>query len=254
MNSRDQSQLDAIVQIVDSLGARVVGSYYYGSGVLDVLRATSDIDVFVILNGATESEERRTLVAELMKVSGRHGSSISGRPVEVTMAQLSELRPWQRNPLREFQYGEWLRDDYEAGFIPVPVADPDLAAQVATLLAASRALIGPRVETLLEPVPRRALIDAMIRSTPELMDELSNDTVNVLLTLARIGYTISNGHIVTKDRAAEWAISQLPADLQDPLAQARLFYLGEIRTTSPALPVEAKRTAHHLEQIIFGHC
>lgn len=139
-----------------------------------------------------------------------------------------ELRPWPPKPRREFQYGEWLRRDYEAGFVPEPIVEPGLAPEVATLLTASTSLIGPPVESLLDPVPHGELTRAMRDTVPALLDELTEDTVNVLLTLARIAFTFAHGRIVTKDEAAEWAAARLPADLRAPLAHARLVYLGEV--------------------------
>jgi streptomycin 3"-adenylyltransferase len=242
-----QSQLRAVLDSVTLLfGERVVGAYLYGSGVLGKLRPASDVDVFVLLSGATRLVERRTFVSELLRVSRPPGNAVSGRPIDVTMARWDELRPWPPNPRREFQYGEWLRRDYEAGFVPEPIVDPDLAAQVATLLTASRPLTGPPVESLLDPIPNRELIGAMRNTVPVLLDELADDTVNVLLTLARIAYTVSCGHIVAKDEAALWASTQLPSELREPITQARLIYLGEVDPTSQHLGSNPVRTANGL--------
>jgi streptomycin 3"-adenylyltransferase len=144
-------------------------------------------------------------------------------------------RPWPPNPRREFHYGEWLRRDYEAGFVPEPIVEPDLAPQVATLLTASTSLIGLPVESLLDPVPHGELTRAMRDAVPAILNELTDDTVNVLLTLARIAFTITHGRIVTKDEAAEWAAARLPADLRAPLAHARLVYLGGVPPAPTAL-------------------
>lgn len=93
MNSQDQIQLDAVVETFGRFGDRVAGTYYYGSGMLDVLRPNSDIDVFLLLDGSTVFEERQALVNDLMRVSGPKGTVVSGRPVEVTIARLQDLRP-----------------------------------------------------------------------------------------------------------------------------------------------------------------
>jgi len=247
VNQRDVNQLDAAHELVKwVLGDTIVGAYHYGSGVLGGLRPSSDIDVFVLLGRRTSFDQRRSLVTELMAVSGHRGSRISGRSLEVTMACRDELRPWRRNPRREFQYGEWLRHDYEAGFVPEPVIDSDLAPLVATLLTASRTLVGPPAEVLLNPVPADDLVSAMRRGVPGLLDELSTDTVNVLLTLARIAYTILHGRVVTKDVAASWAVNALAADLRGPLEHARLTYLGEIGSPLDGFEGNPEETAMQL--------
>ncbi len=228
MTEQDQKQLDFVLDSVTGVvGRSLVGAYLYGSAVLGGLRPHSDIDVFVLLNRRTSLDQRRALVGELLQVSGRRGTRISGRPVELTMAVTGEIQPWPTNPRREFQYGEWLRDDYESGFVPKPVIDPDLAPLVATLLTASQSLIGPAAATLLDPVPNHELIEAMRSGVTGLLEDLDDDTANVLLTLARIAYTVSFGRIVSKDEAAAWALTELPADVTRSLAHARSIYLDE---------------------------
>lgn len=253
MNERDVRQLDAVRHSVRHVvGDGAIGVYHFGSALMGGLRPGSDLDVFVVLDRETSLDERTALVGHFLSVSGRRGSRIAGRPIEVTMARQDELRPWRRDPLREFQYGEWLRDDYEAGLVPEPVIDHDLAPLVATLLAASRALFGPPVEDLLAPVPEDQLVWAMRYGVPDLLNELASDTGNVLLTLARISYTIRHGRIATKDVAAAWALTELPDSLRDPLAMARLAYLGDIAQTVAGSASDTNETAHFLATEMIG--
>ena len=138
MKRSDIRQLDAVRDSVRQvLGEGAIGAYHFGSALMGGLRLSSDLDVFVVLDRRSSFDERRALVSHFLSVSGQRGSRISGRPIEVTMARQRELYPWQANPVRDFQYGEWLRDDYEAGLVPEPVLDHDLAPLVATLLTAS---------------------------------------------------------------------------------------------------------------------
>lgn len=246
MARRDQRQLDAVSEIIARIGDGVVASYLYGSGAREKLRPASDIDIFVLLNRSTSEVERRELVKDLLIVSGRHGSVISGRPVEVTMALIDNLRPWPAEPIREFQFGEWLRREYLRGYVPGPVVDFDLAPQVATLLAASVPLVGPPASELLEPVPADRLADAMRQTIPSLMNDIGDDTVNVLLTLARISYTIACGRIVTKDEAADWAILGLADEYKEPLAYAAARYLGHRAVEPEGFKENARRTAEEL--------
>lgn len=227
MLASDRQQIEAVVAIVDHvLGEAVVGMYLYGSAVLGGLRPHSDIDVFVLIDRATTGGERHRLVTEIMVVSGPGGIRIAGRPIELTIARLDQLSPWDGDPRREFQYGEWLRGDYEAGFVPEPTRDPDVAILVATLLTASRPMRGVPAADLLAPVPDDDLVASMRRAMPVVMDDLEEDTTNVLLTLARMAYTARLGRIVPKDEAALWAAERLPSAEQEPLRCARRIYLG----------------------------
>ena len=74
-------------------------------------------------------------------------------------------------------------------------------------LQASRSLHGRPIGELVEPVPRGDLVRAMTDELPSLLDDLEDDTRNVVLTLARIWMTVETGEIRAKEIAADWALS-----------------------------------------------
>lgn len=131
----------------------IMGLYHYGSGVLGGLRPASDLDVFVVVDESLEDEQRNALIRGLAEVSGSPGHAGSGRPVEVTVARRASLVPWPEAPLREFQYGEWLWAEFEAGHLSPQVVDHDLAPLIAAVLTASVPIVGPDADELLVPVP-----------------------------------------------------------------------------------------------------
>lgn len=209
------------------LGPGVVGAYLHGSAVLGGMRPHSDIDVFVVLRRPTTAEERRTLVGELLGISGVGARPVPARPVELTLVVQDEVRPWRYPPRCEFQYGEWLRDAYEHGEVPAPEPSPDLAPLITMVLLGNTALFGPPPGEVLDPVPHEDVERAIVAGVPELLADLEHDTRNVVLTFARIWTTLATGVIRSKDAAAAWALEQLPAEHRPVLARARAVYLGE---------------------------
>ena len=220
------TQIDAIAGIVrEVFGEAVIGVYLEGSAVVGGLRPRSDIDVFAVTNRSATLAERRSLVDRLMAISDTGGPQ--GRPVELTIVVQSEVRPWRYAPIRDFQYGEWVRADYERGELPAAQPDPDVALLITGVLAADRPLSGPPPAMVLDPVPpddvRRATLDAI----PGILLDLDADTRNGILTLARIWTTVATGTIRAKDAAADWALPRLPMEHREVLARARAIYLGE---------------------------
>jgi streptomycin 3"-adenylyltransferase len=207
-----------------TLGEVVVAAYLHGSAVLGGLRPRSDLDVLVVLRRPTSRDEKRRLVDGLLTISGTG----TRRPVELTIVVESEIRPWRYPPSMDFQYGEWLRDDFENGELePFAATNPDLAVLVTMLLNANRPLLGPAPAAVLEPPPRTDLVSAMAAGVEGLLHDLDSDTRNVLLTFARIWCTLATGDIRAKDDAASWALQQLPIEHRDVLARARAIYLGD---------------------------
>ncbi len=114
--------------VVDGvLGDSISGIYLFGSAVVGGLKRDSDVDILVAVANPPSFEQNRTLVSELMNVSGAIGNPQAIRPVELTVITVSDVVPWQFPPRAEFVYGEWLREEFEAGSVPEAARDPDLA-------------------------------------------------------------------------------------------------------------------------------
>jgi streptomycin 3"-adenylyltransferase len=219
------------------LGPDVVGAYLHGSSALGGLRPYSDLDILVVSRRATTRDEKRRLVARLLAISSveRFHSVARAippdlrRPIELMIVVHSEIRPWRYPPCFDFQYGDWLRPEFESGDVePWPTTtNPDLASLITMVLLGSHTLLGPPPAEVLDAVPRADYIRAIVGDIDRLLDELDSDTRNVLVTLARIWSTVATDYIRSKDVAAAWALDHLPPEHQPVLARARAVYLGE---------------------------
>jgi predicted nucleotidyltransferase len=228
---------DEVVGIVrEVLGESLLGAYLHGSAVLGGLRPTSDVDILAVIDRSTTEDERRMITRRLLEISGRRASRGPARPVELMIVVQSNVRPWTDTPRAELQYGEWLRDEYEAGRVPAPEDCRDLAVLIDMTLAGNRALYGPPPAALLDPVPPADVRRSIVASIPGLLADLDSDTRNALLTLARILATLSTGEILTKDAAAELVVHRLPAGpSRAVLERARRMYLEGLNDDDPGV-------------------
>ncbi len=107
--------------------------------------------------------------------------------------------------------------------------------------------MGPTREHLLPSVPhedvRRAIADAL----PALIGNLAGDERrNVLLTLARMWYTLETGTFAPKDAAAEWALPLVSPRPPQPLALAQAAYRGAAVDDWQSHPLLAGQAAEEL--------
>jgi streptomycin 3"-adenylyltransferase len=220
----------AAQKIVESVFAEsVVGIYLFGSAVVGGLKVDSDVDVLAALNCRSTFSERKELVDKLMSVSGKIGNTDSVRPLELTIVSIPAIFPWRFPLLAEFVYGEWLRDEYERGFVPEPGRDPDLTIVLKQVIDFSITLAGREASELFEPIVMDDIRKAIHESLPNLLPSMQGDERNVILTLARMWFTASTGQFASKDAAAEWAENQLPDEQSEFLREARLAYLGRAK-------------------------
>jgi streptomycin 3"-adenylyltransferase len=251
----DVAQIEEVVRLAaEVLFPSVLGVYLHGSAVLGGLRPHSDLDLLVVVAEPTSQDQRRALVDGLLEVSGSRARRGPARPVELTAVMQREVRPWRFPPRCEFQYGEWLRAEYERGDTPAPGPSPDLALLVAATLGGGAALAGPPPHQLLDPVPHEDMVRAMVAGVPSLLGDLESDTANVVLTLARILLTLETGSIGAKDTAVDWVLSRLPVEHRPVLSRARAVYLGEAPDQWDDLLAAVPACAAHVRSEINRLC
>ena len=224
-----------------------IGLYLTGSSCDGGLQPDSDLDVLLLTRDSLDDEERRYLVRHLLKHSGRRATVRPGRPIELTSLVLTDVVPWRYPAVRDFLYGEWLRTDYEAGHRPPREVDPDLAVLLTSVSGTgqqrARVLFGPPLEGLVDCVPRADLARSVFDALPELLDNLEGDERNVLLTLARMLYTLRTGLIAPKDVAALAIAESLTPAQARTLDLAATAYLGKADDDWDALGDEAEALA-----------
>ncbi|MCE6996745.1 DUF4111 domain-containing protein [Saccharothrix sp. S26] len=235
--------MDQVRAVVELVGDGALGVYLHGSAALDGLKPASDLDFLVVTRRGLGTARRRALLDGLLAISGP-------RPVELTVVAQPEVRPWRYPPIADFQYGEWLREGFEAGAVPVPAPMPDLALLITMALAADHPLSGPPPAELLDPVPHADVVRASVAGVPDLLDDVDHDTRNVVLTLARVWTTVVTGGIRSKAAAADWALPRLPPEHRPVLAHARRLYL-ECRYDQESWPDDLRaRVPEHVRHVV----
>ncbi len=206
----------------------LLGVYLYGSSILGGLQKYSDIDLFVVSKRATTREEKAELARCLLKISGIYLKS-KKLPIEMTIVEKSAINPWHYPPQFDFQYGDWLRKQFESGNIePWPTKEmPDLALLITQVLLASKTLMGSNPDQTLCKVPYQDFLLATTDALPHLLCDLDSDTRNALLTFSRIWSTVVTDTIRSKPAAADWAINRLPEKYRPVMERAKAIYKGE---------------------------
>jgi predicted nucleotidyltransferase len=228
LDARTRSQLTNVVDLVRRvLGDSALGIYLHGSAVHGGLKPSSDLDVLVVSERPVTPADKRTLIDSLLAISGSRAVGGPARSIELSIVVQSDVRPWRYPPRLDFQYGDWLRGDFERGdLMPWPNPNPDLAILLTAAVLEAEPLLGPLASQLLDPVPRGDLDRAMVDGIGGLLGDLDSDTGNVILTLARIWTTIATGDIRSKDTAADWVLARLPEEQRAVVERARAIYVG----------------------------
>ncbi|MGD9941913.1 MAG: AadA family aminoglycoside 3''-O-nucleotidyltransferase [Burkholderiaceae bacterium] len=219
---------DALAVLERNLAGSLRAVHLFGSAVDGGLKPHSDIDLLVTVGAPLDEPVRRALMKDLMSISAWPGTDATRRALEVTLIVHEEVVPWRYPPLREMQFGEWLRHDLQAGRIEPATVDHDLAILLTKARKHSLNLLGPPASTLFDPVPVADLVTAL-RDTVAHWNEQADwqgDERNVVLALARIWFSLATGAIASKEAAAAWALERVPDEHRAVLSMARAAYLG----------------------------
>ena len=243
-------QATQVTNILDSLlYTQVIGVYLYGSATLGGFHPDSDIDILVILKDRMSDSARKSLTGELLQLSGKVGCAAK-RPLEVTVLNQKDVLTNQFPPKCEYLYGEWLRAKMEAGEFPQACYRPDILILLWQACKSSIAIKGEAVEKLIPPVSFAKIRRAIALSLPDLMQDLKGDERNVLLTLARMWFTLETEEVTAKDAAADWALPKVPEQLAPVLKMAKEAYLGYAQDTWQTIGDQVTLLADYLQQRI----
>ena len=124
-----RSQLERVVALaLEVIGEGALGIALYGSAAAAGLRPSSDLDVLVVAARPTSDLQKRRLIAGLLPMSGSRAAGGPARSIELTVVVQAAVRPWRYPPDVDFQYGDWMRAEFEQGDpAPWKAPNPDLA-------------------------------------------------------------------------------------------------------------------------------
>ena len=226
--------------------------HLFGSAVDGGLKPLSDIDLLVTVATPLEKSTREELMSALLTVSAFPGTDAKYRALEVTVVAQKDIAPWRYPAKRQMQFGEWLRDDINAGIFEPPMQDHDLAILLTKVRLHSIALYGPPAQEFFEEVPaidvQNALLETLALWTTEA--DWEGDERNIVLALVRIWYTAMTGDIASKDAAAKWAIQYLPSTTKKIVIAARDGYLGLETLDLTLYPKERAELLHHIRSSV----
>ncbi len=226
-------ELTAHLAIV--LGKNLAGIYIYGSltqGSFNSKR--SDIDCIVVTNRELSDSQFRRLGAWLVRAP--ESNPWAARLQILFLIKDEILKMDSKGCL--FQFGRFERSGSDG--------NPIIWMNV---LESGLVLYGPRPESFVPAITSEILFQALERELGYLREEISEKPesewrnvasyrVYAVLTVCRILYSFSKGTIVSKPRAAKWAIKNLPEEWNQIILRALHGNDDELATDIALLRIE----------------
>ncbi|WP_397476044.1 AadA family aminoglycoside 3''-O-nucleotidyltransferase [Pusillimonas sp.] len=245
---------DALSILENHLGETIQAIHLFGSAVDGGLKPFSDIDLLITVNVPLDASTRAALMSDLLSVSAFPGTDVACRALEVTVLVHEDVVPWRYPARRQLQFGEWLRDNINAGIFEPAMADHDLAILLTQVQRHSVDLYGPAAREFFDEVPvsdvQRSLLETLSLWKTEA--DWAGDERNIVLALVRIWYTVMTGDIASKDAAADWAVQRLPSQHKHIVIAARDAYLGLGAVDPAAYPQERAELLNYIRSSVMA--
>jgi hypothetical protein len=212
--ARKPAQVSALLRELEErlpalLGRNLVGVYLYGSltqRAFDPVR--SDVDCIVVTRRDLSDAQFARVAAWLRRAAGVNPWA---ERLQVSFLIRDEVLTMNSKACH-YQFGQFRRGGSDG--------NPIIWVNV---LESGIVLCGPRAESFVPEITPAAVFEALGREVGYLREEISvkpesewrgvaSYRAYAVLTLCRIVYTAERGAVVSKPRAAEWALRRLPAE------------------------------------------
>ena len=229
------SLLDSLVaELPAVIGANLVGIYLYGSLTQRAFNPKrSDLDCIVVTRRALSAAQFSRLRACLA-----HSAKSNSWTARLQISVLIRDRVLTPNSSAcLYQFGKLSRTKSDG--------NPIIWMNV---LASKLVLFGPNPRTFLPPITRAILLRALDREVGYLREELMENPRSkwrdvpfyrayAVLTVCRILYSHASATVVSKPRAARWAMRRLPREFRTLVEQAIAHDAGRRRVRIELAPI-----------------
>jgi predicted nucleotidyltransferase len=248
-----RAQVDALVErITELVGDELVGVYLHGSLVLGCFNPQrSDLDVLAVARRALAPDKKRRLARAMLDLSGpKAWPRTAPYPLEISLLNERDLRPWRYPPRYELHFGESHRALVEAGKVDAGGEDADLAAHITVLHHAGAVAAGAPIADVFPPVPHEDYVASLHADLDWCREK--NTTMYAVLSASRVWATVVERRVHSKDSGALWARRRVPAEYAPLIDDALAVYRGDADTT--AFDREAvRRYAQFVSERVHEH-
>jgi predicted nucleotidyltransferase len=205
------------------LGSRLRGIYLHGSLAMGCFNPElSDIDLLVRVRDEPSADEEQRIVELLLGVSG------DPAPIELSVLSDADLVPWRYpTPYRLHFSEEWREWLESGGGQPDDRLDPDLAAHITVLRFRGETLYGEELSAVFPRVPAADYLDSLLRDVAWARERMSSQPLYAVLNLPRVLRYVTDGAVISKREAGEWALGQISGEDRTVLEAALHHYRGE---------------------------
>lgn len=192
------------------LGDNLTGVYLHGSAVMGCFNPEkSDIDLIVIVNGDMETRIKR----QFMDMTVRLNKYAPAKGIELSIVKAEYCRPFIYPTPFELHFSnahlDWYERNPEEYVEKMNGTDKDLAAHFTIIRHRGKCLYGKEIREVFGEISRQDYFDSICIDVSEACDEITENSIYIILNLCRVLAFKREGLILSKAEGGDWGLEHL---------------------------------------------
>jgi streptomycin 3"-adenylyltransferase len=224
------------------LGENLVGVYLHGSAVMGCFNsAKSDLDFIVVIAHPMTDETKRACMDMVLALN----TDGPAKGIEMSIVLREVCNPFVYPTPFELHFSErhikWYNENPADYVQKMNGTDKDLAAHFKVIRARGKCLWGAPVSDVFAEVSATDYMDSLWEDICDAPQEIENNTMYLVLNLARVMAYKKEGLILSKKEGGEWALKNFPEEFApvvrtalEEYAEASEKTVSKERTNVPA--------------------
>lgn len=228
------------------LGENLVGVYLHGSAVMGCFNpAKSDLDFIVVIAHPMTDETKRAYMDMVLALN----ADGPAKGIEMSIVLREVCKPFVYPTPFELHFSErhinWYRENPADYVQKMNGSDKDLAAHFKVIRARGKCLWGAPVSDVFAEVPATDYMDSLWEDICDAPQEIENNTMYLVLNLARVMAYKKEDLILSKKEGGEWALKNLPEEFAAVIRTALEEYAGASEETAPEKYANTPAVTHY---------
>lgn len=227
----------------------LVGIYLHGSVVMGCFNPDkSDLDLIVVVKESVEDSVKKQFMDMVVGLN----KSAPAKGIEMSIVTMDVCNPFVYPTPFDLHFSigtqDWYKSNPDDYIQKMKGTDKDLAAHFTIITNRGKCLYGLPIDELFASVPKADYMDSIWEDIAEAEDDIVENTMYIILNLARVLAYKKEGLVLSKKEGGEWALSNIPSKYH-ALITAALEEYAHNKSDSYDLKLAQKYATYMLKEI-----
>ena len=204
---------DFAMRSKEILQDNLVGVYLHGSAVMGCFNPLkSDLDFIIVVEKPMSDDVKRTFMDMVIE----YNEFAPAKGIEMSIVLRKVCSPFVYPTPFELHFStahtKWYKDNPNDYICNMKGEDKDLAAHFMILTNRGKCIYGDPIDEVFSEVPSEDYMDSIMNDVCDAPNDIEEDTMYLILNLARVLAYKEEQLVLSKKEGGEWAIAHLPME------------------------------------------